>query len=190
MYDNSRYIDIVVKLEEGGRDLDLHLYSFFFFSYCFSCKIHHRRCILENHFALLKNQRTTPKSNPKIILKEKAAREAYEEENSEVEEVETTPTKDQIWSASIVERLDTQQISVNGLRGTPSKTYITRRKMTIKTKMLVNLLILLIVLLHIVILKLMKWLHFHLTKIIGYLILVQHHTWLLEKTVLKNLIKQ
>ena len=39
MYDNSRDIDIVVKLEEGGRDLDLHLYSFFFFSYCFSCKI-------------------------------------------------------------------------------------------------------------------------------------------------------
>ena len=39
LYDNSRDIDIVVKLEEGGRDLDLHLYSFFFFSYCFSCKI-------------------------------------------------------------------------------------------------------------------------------------------------------
>ena len=46
LYDNSRDIDIVVKLEEGGRDLDLHLYSFFFFSYCFSCKIHHRRCNL------------------------------------------------------------------------------------------------------------------------------------------------
>ena len=39
MYDNSRDIDIVVKLEECGRDLDLHLYSFLFFSYCFSCKI-------------------------------------------------------------------------------------------------------------------------------------------------------
>ena len=39
LYDNSRDIDIVVKLEEGGRDLDLHLYSFFFFSYCFCCKI-------------------------------------------------------------------------------------------------------------------------------------------------------
>ena len=31
LYDNNRDIDIVVKLEEGGRDLDLHLYSFFFF---------------------------------------------------------------------------------------------------------------------------------------------------------------
>ena len=39
LYGNSRDFDIVVKLEEGGRDLDLHLYSFFFFSYCFSCKI-------------------------------------------------------------------------------------------------------------------------------------------------------
>ena len=58
-------------------------------------------------------------------------------------------------SARIVEILDTHQISV-GLRGTPSKTSITRRKMTIKTKMLVNLRILLIVLLHIVILVLMK----------------------------------
>ena len=81
-------IDIVVKLEEGGRDLDLHLYYFFFFSYCFSCKIHHRRCILENHFALLKKQRTTPKTNPK----EKAVREAEEEETSKVEEA----AKDQI----------------------------------------------------------------------------------------------
>ena len=81
------------------------------------------------------------------IPKEKAAREAEEEE--------TTPAKDQICSASVVERLDTHQISV-GLRGTPSKTDITRRKMTIKTNMLVNIQILLIVLLHIVILDLMK----------------------------------
>ena len=35
--DLLRVIDIVVKLEEGDRDLDLHLYSFFFFSYYFSC---------------------------------------------------------------------------------------------------------------------------------------------------------
>ena len=81
-----------------------------------------------------------------------ANREAEEEENSEAEGAETTPTKDQICSARVVERLGTHQISV-GLHGTPSKTNITRRKMTIKTKMLVNLLI---VLLHIVILELMK----------------------------------
>ena len=61
--------------------------------------------------------------------------------------------KNQICSASVVEILDTHQISV-GLHETPSKTDITRRKMTIKTKMLVNFLIL--VLLHIVILELMK----------------------------------
>ena len=73
-------------------------------------------------------------------------REAEEEETLEVEEVETTPAKDQICSASVVKRLDTHQINV-GLRGTPSKIDITRRKMTIKTKMLVNLLILLIVIL-------------------------------------------
>ena len=84
-----------------------------------------------------------------------AKREAEEEETSEEEEAETTPAKDHICSASIVERLDTQQISV-GLCGTPSKTDTTRRKMTIRTKMLVNLQILLIVLLHIVILELMK----------------------------------
>ena len=95
-----------------------------------------------------------PLSLAKIIPKEKAARES-EEETSEVEEAETTPTKDQICSASVVEIMDTHQISV-GLPGTPSKTNITRRKMTIKTKMPVNLLILLIVLLHIVILELMK----------------------------------
>ena len=92
----SRDIDIVVKLEEGGKDLDLHLYSFFFFSYCFSCKIQSQKCNLENHFSLLKKQRTTPKTLPKIIPKEKAAREAEEEETSEVEEAETTPAKDQI----------------------------------------------------------------------------------------------
>ena len=92
------------------------------------------------------------KTNPKIIPKEKATREAEEEETLEVEEAETTPEKDQICSASVVERLDTHQISV-GLHGNPSKTSITRRKMIIRTKMLVNLLILLIVLLHIVIVR-------------------------------------
>ena len=81
-----------------------------------------------------------------------AKREAEEEETSEVEEAKRTLAKDQICSASVVERLDTQQINV-GLRGTPSKTNITKRKMTIRTKMLVNLQILL---LHIVILVLMK----------------------------------
>ena len=99
---------------------------------------------------MLKKQRTKPKTSPKIIPKEKAAREPEEEET-----LETTPAKDQICSASIVERLDTHQISV-GLRGTPSKTSITKRKMIIKIKMLVNLRILLILLLHIVILELMK----------------------------------
>ena len=79
-----------------------------------------------------------------------AKREAEEEEISEAEGAETTSTKDQICSASVVERLGTHQINV-GLHGTPSKTNITRRKMT---NMLVNLLIL--VLLHIVILELMK----------------------------------
>ena len=68
---------------------------------------------------------------------------------------ETTPSKDQICSASVVEILGTYQIN-DGLRGTPSKTSTTKRKMIIKIKMLVNLLILLIVLLHIVILELMK----------------------------------
>ena len=109
--------------------------------------------ILENHFALLKKKRTTPKTNPKIIPKDKVAREDEEEEISKAEGAETTSTKDQICSASVVERLGTHQISV-GLHGTPSKTSITRRKMIIKIKMLVNLL--LIVLLHIVILELMK----------------------------------
>ena len=84
-----------------------------------------------------------------------AKREAEEEEISKVEGAETTPAKDQICSASVVEILGTHQISV-GLHGTPSKTDITRRKMTIRTKILVNLQILLIVLLHIVILVLMK----------------------------------
>ena len=91
-----------------------------------------------------------PLSRAKIIPKEKSAREAEEEETSEVEGAETTSPKDQICSARVVEILGTHQISV-GLRGTPSKTSITRRKMT---KMLVNLLIL--VLLRIVILDLMK----------------------------------
>ena len=95
---------------------------------------------------MLKKQRTTPKTLPREI----AAREDEEEEISEAEGAETIPEKDQICSVSIVEILATHQISV-GLRGTPSKTSITRRKMT---KMLVNLLIL--VLLHIVILELMK----------------------------------
>ena len=43
---------------------------------------------------MLKKQRTTPNTNPKIIPKDKATREAEEEETSEVEEVETTPLKD------------------------------------------------------------------------------------------------
>ena len=76
-----------------------------------------------------------PLSLAKIIPKKKAAKE---EETSEVEEAETTPAKDHICSACVAERLGTHQISV-GLHGTPSKTNITRRKMT---KMLVNLLIL------------------------------------------------
>ena len=50
------------------------------------------------------------------------AREAEEEEISEAEGAET---KDQICSASVVERLGTHQISV-GLRGTPLKTSTTR----------------------------------------------------------------
>ena len=100
---------------------------------------------------MLKKQRTTPKTNPK----EKAAREVEEEETSEAEGAKITSPKDQICSASVVERLGTHQISV-GLLGNPSKTSITRRKMTVKIKMLVKLLILLIVLLHIVILELMK----------------------------------
>ena len=91
-----------------------------------------------------------PLSREKIIPKEKAAREEEEEETSEAEGAETTSPKDQICSASNVERLGTHHISV-GLHGTPSKTNITRRKMT---KMLVNILIL--VLLHIIILELMK----------------------------------
>ena len=91
-----------------------------------------------------------PLSLAKIIPKEKAAREAEEEETSEAEGAET---KDQICSASVVERLGTHQISV-GLHGTPSNTSTTKRKMIINIKMLVNLLIL--VLLHIVILELMK----------------------------------
>ena len=45
---------------------------------------------------MLKRKRTTPKTNPKIIPKEKAARESEEEETSEVDEAETTPAKDQI----------------------------------------------------------------------------------------------
>ena len=87
------------------------------------------------------------KTNPKTLPREIAAREAEEEETSEAEGAEE---KDHLCSASVAERLGTHQISV-GLHGTPSKTSITRRKMT---KMLVNLL--LIVLLHIVILDLMK----------------------------------
>ena len=93
-----------------------------------------------------------PLSLEKIIPKEKAAREDKEEETSEAEGEEAN---DQTCSASVAERLGTHQINV-GLHGTPSKTNRTRRKMTIQTKMLVNLLILLIVLLHIIILELMK----------------------------------
>ena len=101
---------------------------------------------MKNPFTLFRKQRIGPKTLPREI----AAREDEEEEISEAEGAEA---KDQ--SASIVERLGTHQINV-GLHGTPSKTSITRRKMIIKIKMLVNLLILLIVLLHIVILELMK----------------------------------
>ena len=79
------------------------------------------------------------KTNPKTLPREIAAREA-----------EGAEEKDQSCSASIAKRLGTHQISA-GLRGSPSKTSITRRQMT---KMLVNFLIL--VLLHIVILDLMK----------------------------------
>ena len=106
---------------------------------------------LKNPFTLFKKQSIGPKTLPREI----AAREDKEEETSEAEGAETTSAKDQICSASVVERLGTHQISV-GLHGTPSKTSITKRKMTVKTKMLVNLMILLIVLLHIVILELMK----------------------------------
>ena len=48
-----------------------------------------------------------------------AKREVEEEETSEAEGAETTSAKDQICSASVVERLDTHQINV-GLCGTPS----------------------------------------------------------------------
>ena len=105
----------------------------------------------KNPMTLFRKQRIGPKTLPREI----AAREDEEEETSKVEEAEITPTKYQICSASVVERLGTHHISV-GLHGTPSKTSITRRKMTVKTKILVNLLILLIVLLHIVILELIK----------------------------------
>ena len=98
----------------------------------------------KNPLALFRKQRICPKTLPREIV----AREDEEEETSEAEGAETTPEKYQ--SASIVERLGTHQISV-GRRGTPSKTNITRRKMT---KMLVNILIL--VLLHIVVLELIK----------------------------------
>ena len=87
------------------------------------------------------------KTNPKPLPREIAAREDEEEEISEAEGAEA---KDQSCSASVAERLGTHHISV-GLHGNPSKTSITRRKLT---KILVNLLIL--VLLHIVILDLMK----------------------------------
>ena len=102
--------------------------------------------LLKNPFTLFRKQRISPKTLPREI----AAREDEEEEISKAEGAETTPAKDHICSASVVERLGTHQISV-GLRGTPSKTNITKRKMT---KILVNILIL--VLLHIVILDLMK----------------------------------
>ena len=97
--------------------------------------------LLKNPLTLFRKQRIGSKTLPR----ESAARE--DEENLEAEGAET---KDHICSASIVEILGTHQIIV-GLRGTPSKTNITRRKMT---KILVNLLIL--VLFHIVILELMK----------------------------------
>ena len=88
------------------------------------------------------------KTNPKTFPMEIAAKREAEEE--EISEAEGAEAKDQTCGASVAERLGTHQISA-GLRGNPSKTSTTRRKMT---KILVNLLIL--VLLHIVILDLMK----------------------------------
>ena len=124
-----------------AETVDLQGYCFLFLfviivNYANSCK----RCNLCH-------QQLVPLSLEKIISREIAAREDEEEEISEAEGAEA---KDQICSANGVEILDTHQISV-GLHGTQSKTSITRRQMT---KMLVNLLIL--VLLHIVILELMK----------------------------------
>ena len=63
-----------------------------------------------------------PLSQAKIIPKEKAPREDKEEEISKAEGVETTSPKDQICSASIVERMGTHQISA-GLHGIPSKKH-------------------------------------------------------------------
>ena len=88
------------------------------------------------------------KTNPKTLPREIAAKRKAEEE--EISEAEGAEAKDHTCSAIIAERLGTHQISV-GIHGNPSKTSVTRRKMT---KMLVNFLIL--VLLHIVILDLMK----------------------------------
>ena len=47
------------------------------------------------------------KTNPKTLPREIAAREDEEEEISKAEGAETTSTKDQICSASVVEILDT-----------------------------------------------------------------------------------
>ena len=67
------------------------------------------------------------KTNPKTLPREIAAKREDKEE--EISEAEGAEAKDQTCSASVVERLGTHQISV-GLHGTPSKTSITRRKMT------------------------------------------------------------
>ena len=80
----------------------------------------------KNPLTLFRKQRIGSKTLPREI----AAREDEEEEISEAEGAET---KDQICSASVVERLGTHQISV-GLHGTPSKTSTTRRKMIIKSR--------------------------------------------------------
>ena len=50
-----------------------------------------------------------------------AKREAEEEGTAKAEGAETPPAKYQSYSASVVERLGTHQISV-GLHGSPSKT--------------------------------------------------------------------
>ena len=89
----------------------------------------------KNPLTLFRKQRIGPKTLPREIS-------ARGDEEEEISEAEGAETKDQICSASVVERMGTHQINV-GLHGTPSKTSITRRKIT---KMLVNLLILVVIL--------------------------------------------
>ena len=83
----------------------------------------------KNPLTLFRKQRIGSKTLPREIA-------ARVEEEEEILEADGATTKDQICSASIVERLGTHQISV-GLRGTPSKTSTTKRKMIINIKMLV-----------------------------------------------------